>query len=248
MLPFLFIILFINGAFSTDPYKACENGEPDVNDAIRKGALDIHNEFRVNLTKKLLLQDNGEALPGSKSMFKLTYDCALEGLAMTTLSGCQSKPKMDYIPAGKSLNYAIVRNVAPLPADAAIAEMIKATAEEWAETRYDDIIDEKTVTYNNTDLEPFANMIYHKTMTVGCGTMYCSGPKNRLAIACVYDAKPELGQPLYTPAKADKGCNDNDKPCTKAVKGSTCILANDPTFAAYKGLCKATNYFTLPIC
>ncbi|KAL6732558.1 hypothetical protein Aduo_003308 [Ancylostoma duodenale] len=213
---------------------ACINGEPDPNDAIRKGALEIHNEIRKNLIKKTLLQDNGDPFPGTKSMFKLTYDCALEGLAMTTFSGCQSKPKMDYIPAGKSLNYAIERKVASLPADAAIADMIKAAAEEWAETRFDGVIDEKTVVYDNEDLGPFANMIYHKTMTVGCGTMYCSD-KKRLAVACLYDAKPELGQPLYTPVKTDKGCEDNNKPCTKAVKGATCIPGTDPN---YPGLCK----------
>ncbi|EYC26208.1 hypothetical protein Y032_0010g1022 [Ancylostoma ceylanicum] len=250
MLRLLLVFLFINeasaqAATTASPYVACTNGDP-TNDIIRETALKVHNDLRLALIENKVDQDSGDKFPGSKSMFKMTYDCALEGLAMTTLSDCSSKPKVDYLPPTMSLNYARTR-AETLPPDPDIADMIKDAAGEWADTRYDVTeIDEKTLVYENTDMEPFANMIYTNTTTVGCGTMFCS-KKKRLAIACLYDSKPMVGEPLYKPAKTKTGCNDENGPCNKALKGAKCLVYKSSRFFLKKKTLCHLNPHSQPI-
>ncbi|EPB69405.1 SCP-like protein [Ancylostoma ceylanicum] len=100
--------------------------------------------------------------------------------------------------------------------------------------RYDVNLDPKTVIYEDTSIfmEWFANIIYNNTIAVGCAFVYCEDQK-QLAFACVYNARPELGKPLYDPGAAGTKCAKNEQ-CSRVIKGAECLQAGDP----YMGLCK----------
>ncbi|EPB69402.1 hypothetical protein ANCCEY_11500 [Ancylostoma ceylanicum] len=123
-------------------------------------------------------------------MFKITYDCYLEGLALTTMSGCGSKPELAFV-GQKSVNYVVIRGIDPKKppkTEADYVPYIKQAVADWANYMYDDNLDIKTVIYKESAMEPFANMIYNKTIAVGCSPQYCAD-KRRVVVSCVYNAK-----------------------------------------------------------
>ncbi|RCN48486.1 hypothetical protein ANCCAN_05482 [Ancylostoma caninum] len=237
MLNVLLVILCIDAAFSQ--LTVCTN-EPKDADVVRTEFLKGHNQVRKSLVDLKLEQDDGETLLGSKNMFKITYDCFLEGLALTTLSGCPSEPKLDFINTmggEKSVNYAVIRGIDtnnPPKAEAEYVPYIKTAVADWANYMYEDNLDIKTVAYKNEAMEPFANMIYNTTIALGCSPLYCA-EKKRVAVSCVYNAKPKLNEPLYETSKVTDGCSSAGKRCDKVVKGSDCIANGD-----FKGLCHTT--------
>ncbi|KIH65583.1 SCP-like protein [Ancylostoma duodenale] len=241
MVNLLLVLLCVGIALSQGPVTVCTNDPQDA-DVVRTEFLKGHNKLRKDLIDVKLVQDDEEKLPGSKNMFKITYDCFLEGLALTTLSGCPSKPKLDFINTmggEKSVNYAVIRGIDtnnPPQAEADYVPYIKTAVADWVNYMYEDNLDIKTVAYKNAAMEPFANMIYNKTIAVGCSPLYCAD-KKRVAVSCVYNAKPKLNEPLYEPAKVPDGCTSAGKRCDKVVKGSECIKDGDPD-VAFKGLCR----------
>ncbi|RCN47299.1 SCP-like protein [Ancylostoma caninum] len=159
---------------------------------------------------------------------------------MTTVPpGCARKPNVDFIPAGKSVNYKVI-----IEADKNAVnnkDTIKKAMEYWYDTHYDENLNDSVI-YTNDRTEAFANMVYYKSIALGCTSILCedtSGAnKHKIALACVYGDAPKLGEPLYIPApkKNTQGCKSN-KTCKTLVKDATCITASSqpPTYA---GLCE----------
>ncbi|RCN48492.1 SCP-like protein [Ancylostoma caninum] len=242
MISLLLVLLCINAAFSTKPTTVCsEDPGDETADPVRGGSLKEHNQVRLDLIGGNLALSDGTKLLGSKNMFKITYDCYLEGLAMMAVAGCPSKPNLDHLPEDVSINYAITRGVEPaeVPANetAYYNEHIKPALAEWLDYINEDTLDVKTTIYDAEAMEPFANMIYKNTTKVGCVPLYCVDRK-RLVVGCVYNSKPKLNEPLYDPAKGTDGCTSAPKRCGKTIKNSKCIAAGDPD-AALEGLCRA---------
>ncbi|KIH64369.1 hypothetical protein ANCDUO_05320 [Ancylostoma duodenale] len=156
MLIFLLVLLCIGSVSAQDPKAVCVDVTPDAADKVRTAFLRWHNKLREAIVKQQVDQDVGDNLLGSRSLFKLNYDCSLEGLAMTTIpTGCTHKPNLGSIPAGKSVNYKVVPTN---DADAANRpKMIRSAVEHWYDSHYEDNLDD-TVTYNNDRMEPFANV------------------------------------------------------------------------------------------
>ncbi|RCN48489.1 hypothetical protein ANCCAN_05485 [Ancylostoma caninum] len=166
-------------------------------------------------------------------MLLQSYDCSLEGLAMTIVSDCPSKPTLTFVPATKSVNYAVKRAVNAEPADDnEYATILGEAVEEWLDYQYEAVLD-KNVTYEDEAMVPYANIIYNNTISVGCSTLYCAN-KKRTATACIYSAKPKLGEPLYTHAKTGTKCDPAKKHCAKAIKGAKCQDSSDQNT---EGLC-----------
>ncbi|VDM80015.1 unnamed protein product [Strongylus vulgaris] len=69
------------------------------------------------------------------------------------------------------------------PKGAMLARYFKWAVEDWKEAVTQPLTADAV--YMNRKDEPFANMIYNKSMTFGCAYRYCLD-KERLAIACVY--------------------------------------------------------------
>ncbi|KAL6731465.1 hypothetical protein Aduo_002330 [Ancylostoma duodenale] len=207
MFTLLLVILCIHEATPHRPKAVCSNNPSDA-DVFRRTLLSTHNAARKHIVSKLgMVQRDGTHLPGSKNLFKMTYDCDLEGIAMTIVQDCPRKPDPRYVPSGKSVNYEVRRLVNDEPgSDVAYTNETKKKA-----------------------IEPYANIIYHKTLAVGCMIHWCSSKK--LATSCIYSGKPKLGEPLYDPGK--KGTKCGEKSCGKVIKGATCIDAGQ-----LKGLCQ----------
>ncbi|EYC26211.1 hypothetical protein Y032_0010g1023 [Ancylostoma ceylanicum] len=232
MFVLLLVLLCISGASSQQPKAGCSNTPTDP---IREAVLTNHNNIRKKIVgdpngapTDRVEQDDATFLPGSKNLFMITYDCGLEGLAMTAAADCPSKPKLDYIPAEKSVNHKIERSATKPQNDNEYAEAVKRAVEDWYDSHYEDNLDPKTVIYQNEAMEPFANIIYKNTIAVGCAVQWCDARK-RLVTACVYNAKPKVGEALYNPGKPGAKCT-TDKQCAKVIKGATCEKAD--------GLCK----------
>ncbi|VDM77848.1 unnamed protein product [Strongylus vulgaris] len=190
--------------------------------------------LREKVAKQELDKNVYGNLPGSKSLFKMRYDCNDEALAEAVIGpDCNHAPidlkavigpdcnhaPIDLSLIGKSENYHLY-HFTTQGSDA--YTQIHIALNEWNSTvrrMNDDGI------YNGGAIAPFANMIYYKSLTLGCAIKYCTSPdyNNWFAIACVYGATPKLGEPLYLADSTDKkGCIANDL-CQKLVlKNSRC--------------------------
>ncbi|KAL6731466.1 hypothetical protein Aduo_002330 [Ancylostoma duodenale] len=93
-----------------------------------------------------MVQRDGTHLPGSKNLFKMTYDCDLEGIAMTIVQDCPRKPDPRYVPSGKSVNYEVRRLVNDEPgSDVAYTNETKKVVAHWINYSFDDNLDTNTV-------------------------------------------------------------------------------------------------------
>ncbi|EYC26205.1 hypothetical protein Y032_0010g1019 [Ancylostoma ceylanicum] len=233
MLRSILVLLCINELLSLTSGSVCSSDPQDA-DKIRTEVLKSHNAARKEIVSADgVQQSDGTKLPGSKNLFKITYDCLLEGFAMIAVQGCPNKLKTDSTPRDKAVNYAYKRGQTTAPADdAAYLDALKEAMAEWLDSRYEDNLD-KNVTYKNEGMAPYANIIYNNTIAVGCSVFYC--PRNkRIATACVYNAKPQLEKPLYTPAKTGTKCDPTKKQCAKAIKRAEC---QDDSDKETEGLC-----------
>ncbi|RCN48490.1 SCP-like protein, partial [Ancylostoma caninum] len=177
------VLLCVNEALSV-----CSN-DPQNADVIRTKILNLHNAARKAIVSvDGLEQSDKSKLPGSRNLFKVTYDCFLEGLAMIAASNCPGKPRSDHIAGEKAVNYAIKRRVSEAPADgAAYVKALEEAMAKWVDYRYEGVLD-KNVTYKDAAMEPYANIIYNNTVAVGCSTIYCPN-KKRISTACIYSGK-----------------------------------------------------------
>ncbi|KAK6731198.1 hypothetical protein RB195_007576 [Necator americanus] len=139
---------------------------------------------------------------------------------------------------GSTSLFAMVQSEAIILAtmDAKVVDEIEGQVfEDWSYTRFDGTLDQETVIYDDETIEPFANIIYNKSISLACVATYCDSTKKR-AYACVYSSSPKRGEPLYLPGPNAKRCTKNA--CTKAIEGSTCITDTDSTDTFPAGLCR----------
>ncbi|EYC26202.1 hypothetical protein Y032_0010g1016 [Ancylostoma ceylanicum] len=234
MLNLLLVFLCVGAAFSQ--VTVCTN-DPKDTDVIRTSFLDGHNTLRKELIGQTgLVQADGEKLPGSRNMFKITYDCYLEGLALTTMSGCGSKPELAFV-GQKSVNYVVIRGIDPKKppkTEADYVPYIKQAVADWANYMYDDNLDIKTVIYKESAMEPFANWA---SVAVRFPQTWVARVATAPLVKELPLQRPELSKPLYEPSKATDGCTSAGKRCEKFVKGSKCIASSDND-GKFEGLCR----------
>ncbi|WKX99310.1 hypothetical protein Q1695_014302 [Nippostrongylus brasiliensis] len=79
--------------------------------------------------------------------------------------------------------------------------------ESWSEPAFNFPFD-NNVTYSDPRLESLANVIYYKSLQIGCsiGTCWKEGELQQ-ALACVYSSQPQLGSPMYLPEEGTTGCS-----------------------------------------
>ncbi|CAJ0595457.1 unnamed protein product [Cylicocyclus nassatus] len=170
---------------------------------------------------------------GSKTLFALTYDCTLEGIALALIDANKCKPNKEFARAfNKALNFAT-------NCEKTVKNGYLYAVEDWLNTAELPI----SATYNPSDpaSESFANMVYYKSLKMGCARMACTGSKTgKFAIACVYGAIPQKGKPLYIEAGTKKGCVQ--KMCKELVSNAICQNDSDDcsTFATC-GLCQTVD-------
>ncbi|ETN86235.1 SCP-like protein, partial [Necator americanus] len=228
MLVLLLALLCVNVA-NTQVRSVCNN-PPLQADTIRYTFLKKHNELRRDLAKGTLDALKG-TFRGSTSLFAMNYDCDLEIDALMAVKGC---PNQVSSADGTSMNYKTERGNY-LSDDGKVVDEIGQVFEDWSYTRFDGTLDQETVIYDDETIEPFANIIYNKSISLACVATYCDSTKKR-AYACVYSSSPKRGEPLYLPGPKAKGCTKNA--CTKAIEGSTCLTDTDSTDTFPAGLCR----------
>ncbi|CAJ0592734.1 unnamed protein product [Cylicocyclus nassatus] len=191
--------------------------------ALIEAATTAHNDLRAQVAKRALDKEIYGELPGTKSLFKLEYDCTNEGFAQSTI-GKDCKHSSIYMSViGRGENF-ITYRAESKPGNKKLAEMLKWAVEDWSDTVESPLSSD--VMYTDTSIEPFANMIYNKTMKFGCSYQFCE-TNGKVAIACVYENKPQLNEPLYSAdSTGKKGCTKNS-PCNKVIKGAVCETAGD---------------------
>ncbi|CAJ0592961.1 unnamed protein product [Cylicocyclus nassatus] len=191
--------------------------------ALIEAATTAHNDLRAQVARRALDKEIYGELPGTKSLFKLEYDCTNEGFAQSTI-GKDCKHSSIYMSViGRGENF-ITYRAESKPGNKKLAEMLKWAVEDWSDTVESPL--SADVMYTDTSMEPFANMIYNKTLKFGCSYQFCEA-NGKVAIACVYENKPQLNEPLYSAdSTGKKGCTKNS-PCNKVIKGAVCETAND---------------------
>ncbi|ETN86236.1 SCP-like protein [Necator americanus] len=209
----------------------CQSPQPHASDIVRNAFLKMHNELRRELAKGNL-DAQKDKFRGSANLFAMNYDCDLENAARTVARECPDKA---FSTDGRFVNYKLIRGNSPSDQDAK-NDIEGPVYEDWSYTRFDGNLDQETASYDDEEMEAFANMVYNKSISLGCVATYCSLTRRR-AYACVYSSSPELGQPLYWPDSKTNGCTKNSQ-CRKAIKGSTCINDTTNTDTLPEGLCQ----------
>ncbi|CAJ0595099.1 unnamed protein product [Cylicocyclus nassatus] len=204
-------------------------GEECYNETIEDSVTEFHNELRRDFATKDINKRYGD-IPGSKSLFKLKYDCGLAALAGALIPKDCSKQARDLSPLGVSSNFRKFRTVGEIVGDD-IIEYYNVTVEEWATKNIVPL--ESDVIYKDKSMEAFANMIYYKSIAFGCMHKNCINEDNAtsFAIACVYGSAPKIGEQLYIPnpkPKNKKGCTAH-KTCKEVVSDGKCMTNEENT-------------------
>ncbi|ETN73085.1 SCP-like protein [Necator americanus] len=194
----------------------CSN-PPREEDKVRLAFQSEHNNYRRSLATGTV-DDDGGTLPGSRSLFMMSYNCELELQAFTVTSACKSQSNTPGAIQGISINYGIIRDNIAAPSDDKAVQDIHTLMTKWTETRYEYNFNKTTVIYGNKDTAPFARIVYNKSISLGCTITQCAPRKT--AYACAYSNSPVIGEPLYWPSKKPMGCTSNSQ-CRKAIPGST---------------------------
>ncbi|WKX88532.1 hypothetical protein Q1695_008289 [Nippostrongylus brasiliensis] len=175
------------------------------------------NDYRADLAKGLAVGANNKKLPGSRAMFELTWSCELELIAAVNTIGC----KKVFLPEGTSMNYLMVPFM-DVPFGKGV--LLSFAMADWKKNSLHIGMDDD-VTFTDASLEEFANMIYYKSIAVGCSYSACPFPPQSEAIACVFSSVPTLNSQIYEPDSKAIGCS-NDFDCSKIVPDAVCDLLN----------------------
>ncbi|KHJ84104.1 hypothetical protein OESDEN_16186 [Oesophagostomum dentatum] len=122
-------------------------------------------------------------IKGTKSMFRIKYECTNEALAPLAIAKDCTRSTMDLSAVGRSVNF-ISYKVPSEPTGSALADWYGLAADEWSEITTPL---ESDGVYRDKNIEAFANMIYYKTLAFGCMHRFCVETKS-LAIACAFGA------------------------------------------------------------
>ncbi|CAJ0593022.1 unnamed protein product [Cylicocyclus nassatus] len=214
------VLLFCFTFFQALRIDMC-NVAPEVGEAVVKA----HNAIRAQVaTRGLYKKIFGDA-PGSKSLFKLGYDRSHAALAAAVIGSRCKHSKIYMSSLQKSENYKIYRTNGP-PNNETLLQFFLYAVEDWRDTVNHPL--RPDVKYADTSMEPFANMIYHKTLKFGCAYRFCKS-KSKVALACVYDNRPVLDEPLYLADSMNKKGCVRDYPCKKIISNAVCEKEGDKT-------------------
>ncbi|WKX91217.1 hypothetical protein Q1695_009781 [Nippostrongylus brasiliensis] len=191
----------------------CPSTTP-IGDEERDQFLSTHNAFRKEIADGTAVQFGGQ-LVGSQQMFELKYSCELERIAHMNTAHCFKI----FQPAGKSMNlYVYPKSAGKISKE----DLISLAMSSWYEPIMEAAIDDNA-TFDNRRLEPFANMVYYKSLQIGCSYTDCRmNPHSRSqVVACVYSSAPQLYTSLYVPGPS--GCTSNDD-CSIELPQSKCNI------------------------
>ncbi|VDL75866.1 unnamed protein product [Nippostrongylus brasiliensis] len=146
-----------------------------------------------------------------------TWSCELELIAAVNTIGC----KKVFLPEGTSMNYLMVPFM-DVPFGKGV--LLSFAMADWKKNSLHIGMDDD-VTFTDASLEEFANMIYYKSIAVGCSYSACPFPPQSEAIACVFSSVPTLNSQIYEPDSKAIGCS-NDFDCSKIVPDAVCDLLN----------------------
>ncbi|VDL78815.1 unnamed protein product [Nippostrongylus brasiliensis] len=193
--------------------------------------LEVINEFRGGIARGIFnnrISRTRTYLPQTSALFKLTDDPSLANYASILAMWC--KPNV-FLPPDHS--YVIYS--APSYVDT--YDLVNTALADWYKNAYD-VLPADDVTYNRSTakiLDGFAQVVYHKTLRASCSLKHeqCQTKNGRKknSFACVFDAAPRIGEPLYPVNKnvtLGHGCVSES--CPK-------INDKEPICDAYLGLC-----------
>ncbi|CAJ0595459.1 unnamed protein product [Cylicocyclus nassatus] len=187
--------------------------------------VELHNDIRQGVAKRSFPypQKDGVEIEyskkGTKSLFRLTYSSVLEGIAMAVIDEekCKLKNQEVQDAYNKPINFARQR-VNNNQNKKQVAQAYQWAIEDWRDTATLPLTD---AIYNDDGMKPFANMIYYKSLQVGCSHSPCVGSTDKVAIACVYSEFPKVGEPLYLENSTKTGCTK--KWCKEIVSDADCL-------------------------
>ncbi|CAJ0595411.1 unnamed protein product [Cylicocyclus nassatus] len=193
------------------------NSQCNLNDPYGKLLLELHNRIRQGIARGKAMID-GETIAfggnGTRNLFAMSYDCVLVGLAYAVIADCRINKEIK-MALDLAVNAAMIRTGTT---KAHVRQAYVYAFEDWLGTASLPLRD---AMYTDEAIEPFANMIYHKSLRMGCAHQICGRSNNKLAIACAYSKKPQLAEPLYnTQSRPKWGCTK--RTCKAVVSDSIC--------------------------
>nr|AEP82914.1 venom allergen/ancylostoma secreted protein-like 1 isoform 4 [Heligmosomoides bakeri] len=216
-----------------------------VTDAARTAALDAINQNRRTAVNGLLQNgaNAGTNLPHGRNMYKLDWDCGLEGLAEVLLTNDCSAPTTTL--PNNGIGSAVVT-----PAPAVMDDLFTQGIATWPPLLTANALNNPAagdpVKYEgappaaggapaapNAALLPLANMIQGKTTKVGCSAKKCTGQG---LIVCLYN-QPDLaqGDVIY---EAGAGV------CQSSTATTQCTTYSPPACDINTGLCVVADATT----
>ncbi|KHJ87974.1 SCP-like protein [Oesophagostomum dentatum] len=202
-------------------------------DDIIDSVLDAHNKLREAVATRSLEKDVFKNLKGTRSLFKLRYNRSEEALATATIADDCTRTSVNINALNRAQNFKIHR-LAEKPKDEHISLYYRFAVEDWTDSVTKPF--DSNATWNNRAAAPFANMIYDHTFTVGCAHRFCA-KEYKLAISCVYGAKPKFNEALYIANSMDKRGCVSDSTCRRIVPGSVCSAVTNNSTTVKGPLC-----------
>ncbi|EPB76064.1 SCP-like protein [Ancylostoma ceylanicum] len=196
-----------------------------LKDDERKAFLDYHNERRKEISDGVAA-NYVEKLPSARNMYMLKYDCNMEKELAKELDKCSAQV---------TFTNGYGQNIAKYTNDKfiAIADMkdkIKTAMETWYNPVLYYGLRNRDNIVSDARLYSFANMVYAKTLRIGCAYKECNS-KKELYVSCIYNliggfpnnVLYESGTPCkkhtdcttYSPSTCDKAkglCNYSGRP------------------------------------
>ncbi|KAL6733355.1 hypothetical protein Aduo_004006 [Ancylostoma duodenale] len=183
-------------------------------DTDREKILNLHNEYRANLTKGVTIKANKDRnkkdLPAAKNMYELEWDCDLEAKAEDAMNmSCKYAARRKYSTYGHSRGDWAICPKYKQPVEAIGAPKV---LENWCTEGISfDIVERRFDSYRETN---FVNMASGRNTKIGCAVKMNG---NRADVYCLYDLPMREGSLAY---EAGNGCK-TDSDCT-TYKNSTC--------------------------
>ncbi|EYC00409.1 hypothetical protein Y032_0116g611 [Ancylostoma ceylanicum] len=211
-----------------------------LKDDERKAFLDYHNERRKEISDGVAA-NYVEKLPSARNMYMLKYDCNMEKELAKELDKCSAQV---------TFTNGYGQNIAKYTNDKfiAIADMkdkIKTAMETWYNPVLYYGLRNRDNIVSDARLYSFANMVYAKTLRIGCAYKECNS-KKELYVSCIYNliggfpnnVLYESGTPCkkhtdcttYSPSTCDKAkglCNYSGRPPRPGGGENTICVGND---------------------
>ncbi|KAK6759036.1 hypothetical protein RB195_016328 [Necator americanus] len=213
----LLLLFFISSAFAG---QICQGNAAGLEDAQRTELLKYHNDLRESIAKGQASNNEG-LLPSAKNMYKLKYDCKMEKVLFEQLKKCEGRVTFTN---GYGQNIAVIQ-------EAFIADKnnrLKMALDIWhSPVKYYGLKSSGN-RYNDARLYTFANMVYAKTLRIGCAYKDGCNHNNvvKTHVSCIYNLVG--GFPNNVLWEEGTGCK-TEGDC-KTYPGSLCVKA--------EGLCR----------